>query len=313
MGILDSVLGGGSQEAKVEIPQYIRKPSEYIGNRINNTLRDPAMGEFTPEQQTALDRIIAEATGGAGYAPGSENFLSNLFASGGLTTGQGALAEGLIGGQYVNPAFGETMRVAFGGDVGANPWLDSTFNRAADVAGENFRDNVVAGMDNEFAASGRLGSKAYANARGSAEDAYGRQLNDLANEVYGGAYQGDMARKDAALGQLSGLGQQDLQNRIAGAGLYQQGIGNMFGGISAMPAVDAGRYSDAERLFQVGTTIKDLPWDSLRTGANILGSLQSPTSTTQTSNPNPFGQAIGLGAGILGINAQIARAAAGGA
>jgi hypothetical protein len=295
------VLGGGSQTAKVKIPQYIRKPSEHIGNRVNELIRDPSQNEFTPEQQTALDRIIGEATGGAGYAPGSQDFLSNLFASNGLTTGQSALAGGLIGGQFQNPALAETMRVAFGGDVGSNPWLDASFGRAADVAGENFRDNVVADMDQGFAASGRLGSKAYAQARGSAEDAYGRQLNDLANEVYGGAYQTDMARKDAALGQLGGLGQQDLQNRIAGAGLYQQGIGNMFGGVSAMPTVDASRYSDLERLFQAGTTIKDLPWGSLNMGANVLGKLQAPTSTTQTSNPNPFGQLIGLGTGIAGL------------
>lgn len=301
MGVLDSVLGGGSQKTKVSIPQYVRKPSEYIGNRTNELMRDPSQNEFTSEQQTALDRIIAEATGGAGYTGGSEDFLSNLFASNGLTTGQNALASGLISGDYVNPAYGETARVAMGGDVGQNPWLDAAFGRAANVAGENFRDNVVADMDQGFAASGRLGSKAYAQARGSAEDAYGRQLNDLANEVYGGAYQTDMARKDAALGQLAGLGQQDVQNMLAGAGLYQQGIGNMFGGISAMPTVDAGRYSDAERLFQTGSTIKGLPWESLRMGANTLGQLQTPTSTTQTSNPNPFGQLIGIGTGFAGL------------
>jgi hypothetical protein len=36
-------------------------------------------------------------------------------------------------------------------------------------------------------------------------------------------------------------------------------------------------------------------------GANVLGKLQAPTSTTQTSNPNPFGQLIGLGTGIAGL------------
>lgn len=301
MGILDSVLGGGSQKTETRLPGYITIPSRDISRITTGLINDPSQREFTPEQQTAWDRIVAEATGGAGYAPGSENFLSNLFASGGLTTGQGALAEGLIGGQYVNPAFGETMRIAYGGDVGNNPWLESTFNRAADVAGENFQNNVIAGMDNQFAQTGRLGSKAYAQARGTAEDAYGRQLNDLANEVYGGAYQSDMAAKNAALGQLAGLGQQDVQNRIAGAGLYQQGTENMFGGVSAMPTVDAGRYSDWERLFQAGTTERDLPWDSLRAGAGIIGSLQHGQSTQQQNNPNKIGQAIGYGTALMGM------------
>ena len=300
MGLGSLLGGGGSQSTKVKIPQYVRKPSEYIGNSVFNLMQDPAQNQFTSEQQTALDRIIGQAMGGAGYQPGSQNFLSDLFANNGLTTGQDALARGLIGGGYVNPAMGETARVAMGGDVGRNPFLDSAFGRAAGVMGENFQDNVLADMDSGFAASGRLGSKAYAKARGSAEDAYGRQLNDLANEVYGGAYQSDMARKDAALGQLAGLGQQDVQNRLSGAGLYQQGIGNRFGGISAMPTVDASRYSDAERLFQAGNTIRGLPWESLRIGSDIVGRLQAPASTTTSTNPNPFGQLMGYGIAGLG-------------
>jgi hypothetical protein len=301
MGILDSVLGGGSQKTETRLPGYITIPSKDISRITTSLINDPKQRHFNPTQSDALNRIIGEATGGAGYAPGSQDFLSDLFASNGLTTGQSALAGGLIGGQFQNPALAETMRVAFGGDVGSNPWLDASFNRAADVAGENFRDNVVADMDQGFAASGRLGSKAYAQARGSAEDAYGRQLNDLANEVYGGAYQTDMARKDAALGQLAGLGQQDVQNRIAGAGLFQQGTDNMFGGVSAMPTVDASRYSDLERLFQAGNTIQQQPWQSLNMGADIIARLQHGTSTQQQNNPNKVGQLIGYGTSLMGM------------
>ncbi|MBL8302358.1 MAG: tail fiber domain-containing protein, partial [Ideonella sp.] len=153
-------------------------------------------------------------------------------------------------------------------------------------------------MDQGFAASGRLGSKAYAKARGSAEDAYGRQLNDLANEVYGGAYQFDQGRKDQALGQLGALGQQSVDNRIAGAGLYQQGIGNLFSGVGAMPGVDAARYSDFDRLFQAGTTVQQQPWQSSRMGANIINSLQG--GQTASTDPNPWGQIAGLAATALG-------------
>ena len=40
MGILDSVLGGGSQQVKTKIPGYIEDPSSFIGYRVNKLTRD---------------------------------------------------------------------------------------------------------------------------------------------------------------------------------------------------------------------------------------------------------------------------------
>ena len=294
MGVLDSVLGGGSQTSSSHLPGYVEDPAKTIGYRTNYLLNQPGQQGFNNTQKSGLYGIINEAMAGNTYAPGAENFLSNLFGGNGLNAEQTGLASGLINGSYVNPAMAETQRVAMGGDVGGNPWLDSTFNRAADVMGKNFQDNVVAGMDNQFAAAGRSGSKAYANARNTAEDAYGRQLNDLSNEIYGGAYQSDMARKDAALGQLAGLGQQDVTNRLAGSGLYQTGTENLFGGVSAMPTVDSARYGDLERLFQAGNTIQQQPWQSLQMGSGIIGRLPYPQSAMTQSNPSALGQAMGL-------------------
>ena len=308
MGILDSVLGGGSQTSSSHLPGYIEDASKNIGYRVNQLIGMPGQQGFNQTQKNGLYGIINEAMGGNGYAPGAENFLTGLFSGNGLNAEQTGLASGLINGQYTNPAMAETQRVAMGGDVGQNPWLDAAFNRGADVMGENFQNNVLAGMDNQFAAAGRGGSKAYAQARGSAEDAYGRQLNDLANQVYGGAYQTDMARKDAALGQFANLGQQDVQNALAGAGLYQQGTQNLFGGVDAMPTVDAGRYSDYERLFQGGNTIQQQPWQSLQLGSSILGNLPYPQKTMTQSNPNQLGQAIGLGASLAGIGMRFSDA-----
>ena len=308
MGLMDSILGGGSQSTSSHLPGYIEDASKNIGYRVGQLVNQPGQQGFNQTQRNGLYGIINEAMGGNAYASGAEDWLSGLFSGNGLNAEQSGLASGLINGQYVNPAMAETQRVAMGGDVGQNPWLDAAFNRSADVMGKNFQDNVVAGMDNQFAAAGRGGSKAYANARGTAEDAYGRQLNDLANEVYGGAYQTDMARKDAALGQLGALGQQDVQNMLAGSGLYQQGTGNLFGGIDAMPNVDSARYGDLTRLFQAGNTIQQQPWQSLQMGSNILGNLAYPQSATTQSNPNQLGQAIGLGTSLAGLGMMFSDA-----
>ena len=162
---------------------------------------------------------------------------------------------------------------------------------------------MVADLDTEYAASGRSGSLRYAKARGSAEDAYGKQINDLANSIFGGAYNADLGRRDQALTSLAGLGQQDVQNRLLGAGLYNQGTENLFGALQASGLVDASRFTDAERLFQAGNTIYDQPYQQLERGAGILGQLQFPTSQRTSQNVNPFSQLLGAGIGIAGAAA----------
>ena len=142
----------------------------------------------------------------------------------------------------------------------------------------------------------------YAGERNRAEDAYGRQINDLANQVFGGQYNTDLARRDQALGQLGGLGQQDVQNRLSGAGLFQQGLGNVFQGLGQTGAIDQQRFGDPERLLQAGGIIQQRPFVPLQTGANILSGLQG----TPTTNTNPLGQLFGLGV-------QLANSFAGGA
>lgn len=301
MGILDSVLGGGSQSTSSHLPGYIEDPSKAIGYRVNQLVGMPGQQGFNPRQTQAIDTLWGEATSGNPFAQGAEQFIAGTFENGGLNQQQDWLANQLIGGGFVNPAAAETQRVAMGGDVGSNPWLDQTYDRAANVMGQQFQDNAIAGMDSSFAANGRLGSGAYARARNTAEDAFGRQLNDLAGQIYGGAYQSDMARKDAALGQLAGLGQQDVENRLAGSGVYQGGVGNQFNALSGMGAADDARYSDAERMFQIGNTVQQQPWQSLNLGSGIIGRLPYPQSTMTQSNPNAFGQLMGLGTAIGGF------------
>ena len=60
-------------------------------------------------------------------------------------------------------------------------------------------------------------------------------------------------------GQLGGLGQQDVANRLAGAGLYQQGRQNVFAGLGQAAGIDAMRYADPTRLYEAGTMIQNQP------------------------------------------------------
>lgn len=86
-----------------------------------------------------------------------------------------------------------------------NPYLDSTFNKSADAVRQR--------LDSQFAAAGRYGADAHQNVM---SDAY----NDLATQVYGGAYENDMNRRMQALGMAP-----ELDAAIADAALrrYQAG------------------------------------------------------------------------------------------
>lgn len=283
-----------------ELPSFIQRPSQEIGNRIGNILNRPTQRTFNPTEEEGVQGLIRQAQAGNPFLGQSTNFLQGLFQSGGLNQAETGLAGGLIGGEAINPAAGETARIAFGGELGQNPFLESQFNRAANVVGENFRENIVPGLDNEYAAAGRSGSRRYAGERNRAEDAYGRQINDLANQVFGGQYNQDLARRDQALGQLGQYGQQDVQNRLSGAGLFQQGLSNVFQGLGQTGAIDQQRFTDPERLLQAGGIIQQRPFVPLQTGANILAGLQG----TPTTNTNPLGQLFGLGTQLANSFAQ---------
>lgn len=300
MGFADTLFGGGSQTAQTKLPDYIRQPADDIGTAIGNIFkkRGPALNS---QQQQALTGIEQTASAGDPLFPYGQQFLGNIFGNGGLTQGQDALGNALVNGQFVNPAFAETARIAYGGDVGTNPYLEATFKRAADVAGQNYRENVIPGMDRAFASQGRLGSNAYANARNRSEEAYGRNVNDLATTIFGGAYEGDRNRQMTALGQLGGLGQEDVANRLQGANIFQQGTANQFGAAGMLPQFNQLQYADLDRLFSAGTTRQDARYAEANRAAGALGQLPYGQTTTQSASINPLSGAIGLGTSLLGL------------
>ena len=209
--------------------------------------------------------------------------------------GEFGLANALVGGQAINPAAAETARIAYGGELGQNPFLESQFNRAANVAGENFRENVIPGMDTEYAQAGaRAACATPASAIGPRMPMAARStISPIKCMAASTTRTSPGAIRPC--GQLGGLGQQDVANRLAGAGLYQQGRQNVFAGLGQAAGIDAMRYADPTRLFEAGGLIQNAPWGPLQQGAQTLGALQFPSSQTTQENPNPFDAADGHG------------------
>lgn len=104
-----------------------------------------------------------------------------------LVPGAQGLVNDTISGNYLNP---ET-----------NPYLDQTFNRAADLTRTR--------LSSEFAGSGRN--------LGAAQPARSEELQTLASNIFGGNYQAERDRQLGAIGQGLQLDPLNLAiNRIAG-------------------------------------------------------------------------------------------------
>lgn len=301
---LDSVFGGGSQKVESRLPGYKEDAAKAIGYDTKYLVDQQTKNPLNSTQLDAYNRLNATSGEWNPFIDGGTNFYNSLMSGNGLNDQQNDLAYNLTTGGAVNPAQSEVARVAMGGDVGANPYLNAAYNQAAQQVTDNFQKNLVPTMDRNFAATGRLGSNAYAQARNTAEQQTGKALGDLATNIYGGAYQSDMANKNAMLGQYAALGQQGIANQLAGAGLYQQGVGNQTTGVGLTPTLQGLRYDDATRQLQTGTSMQQAPWLPLQYGSSIINPLAAPTSQMQSTN-TPIGtQLIGMGTSIAGTAAM---------
>lgn len=146
------------------------------------------------------------------------------------------VTSGFTGAQ--NPFASQTRE--FAGQT--NPYLDATFNRAA--------DQVQNRLQSSFAASGRN--------IGAARAPAALELNDLANTVYGGAYESDRNRSLSELQQQRGIGAQGFEN-AQGRGLddIQQQRALQLSAAGLSPQLASQDYADLAALEGVGGRYED--------------------------------------------------------
>ena len=206
--------------------------------------------------------------------------------------------------------------------AGGNPFLDATFNRAA--------DQVQNRLQSSFAGSGRN--------IGAARAPAALELNDLANTVYGGAYQQDANRQfgydqigagtfDAERGRMLSDLQQQRGIQLGAAGMAPGLATTDYQDLAALEGV-GGRYEDqaGQRIdeqisrFNFDQNAPDMNLD--RYLARIQGAFPGQSVTQSTPNTRnraggalggaatgatlgasfgPYGAALGaLGGGLLG-------------
>lgn len=83
-------------------------------------------------------------------------------------------------------------------DPASNPMLDATYKRAARAMGDEYRDATQPGIAAAFARAGAFGGSAQQNTESKARYGLGRNLEELATNVYGGAYENERGRQQQA-------------------------------------------------------------------------------------------------------------------
>lgn len=157
-----------------------------------------------------------------------------------------------------------------GGFLNSNPYLDQTFNRAA--------DQVQARMTNSLAGQGLTNT--------GVQQAYGRQLNDLATNVYGQNYARERGIMQQAVPMSAAIPQAQSQ-LLLGAG----DVGRDFDQANINEAI---RRFEEQRLY---------PYSQAEVLGRAIGLSMGSGGTISTTSPGyyqPSSTAGMLGGGLLG-------------
>lgn len=244
---------------------------------------------------------------------GIQPYLKNLYSrantqygkplkyySGSTVADLSSQTQGALGGLYnfgMNQtpygAAGQDMltQTLQGGYLNSNPYLDATYDRAADAVSRQFSQAVLPGIGTQFSQAGRLGSGAHENAADWAMDSLGRQLTGLATDIYGGNYAQERQNQMGAAGMVPGMQQAEAQRMGA--------------------ALGAGQIYDAQAQAQLTDKVNRFnfqqmePWQRLQmyqgaiTGGGASGGTQTTTAPAQSNLPMYLGAGL-TGGGLIG-------------
>lgn len=231
------------------------------------------VASFAPYQTQALEQV-------GGITPYAQN-LANLTAGQvGTTAGGGYLGTGV---PYALQNIGDyqtasTMAGAYL-DPSSNPFLRGTFNAAAQPVINAYQTAIAPGLTAASQRAGQFGSTA-ANEQGQINQYnLGRNLDELAAGIYGGAYGQERGIQSGTINQNQQLTAQAFQNerqrQIQAATMGPQAIASL--------------YQPANTLYGAGAQIQ-------QQGQNVL---DTDYANAVARYEAPFNELQGLGGAML--------------
>lgn len=174
------------------------------------------------------------------------------------------LAYGTIGGQFLTPD--------------TNPYLKGAYDTAAQAVTDQYRYATAPSTQAEFARAGAFGGSAQNQTRALQQYGLGRTLNDLANQMYSGAYENERGRQMQMMGLLPTYQQARMYGpqQLAAQGAQRQGM--------VQTLYDTEYQNQLARSGWPFTAASAL---SGGISGGLPGGLGSTSSSTSSSQPNP--------------------------
>ena len=269
-------MGGGqpsnvTQTSVQQLPSWLNNANTYGSQQAQN-LYNTGGPQYYPGNTVAPFSPMQEQ-----YFSGVENLAQN-----GLPSSNAAqnYTTSVLNGNYLNPQ--------------TNPYLQDTFNQAANA--------VQNKLGTEFAGSGRNPEMSGA--------AQADQMNQLATQIYGGAYNTGIQQMQGALQESPQVAQQSLTglNALNTAGAQLQGQSqNMIGAnqdlynyYSQLPWTNLSNYmNQVNSLAHGSNTANTTPFYGPSKGESALGGAATGAATGAMVG-GPYGALIGGGIGLVG-------------
>lgn len=232
---------------------------------------------YSPVTQQALDLTSQRALSGSPVTQAADAATTNILNNGGTNNAANPLLTGIANGSTLN----------------SNPYIDQNFNAAA----RGVTDNINA----VFGGAGRGGS-------GTNQDFLGKNLSDLAANMYGHNYDTQIGSRDQALGLLSNNYNTGQQQQIQAGALAPNLAGQDYTDLQNLLNVGGAYDSQAQQYTQDALNrwnfTQQQPWNNLQNYAGAvsgLGSLGGTTSSagTQTQPSQGLMPTLAGAAGML--------------
>ena len=197
---------------------------------------------FSPDTQQGINGLREQYQGSPTGFDAASGTLTNLAGSTGANNP--FMSEIKTAGDRQNTA-GNGVLNEFANSNQSNPYLDQTFDKAADKVSNN--------VNAMFSGSGRYGSGAH-------QGVMGDTMGDLATSVYGGAYESDANRRFGAAEALGAREAGDINRQFtsanARAGLGQATNSQAMQAASMLPGMDQYGQSNNHGLMQLGAGLE---------------------------------------------------------
>lgn len=261
VGALGGLLGSGDNTTtqQTQLPDYLQPYGPLYAQQGYNLSQQPynpypyeTVAPFTQDQTTAMDQVRQRAMSGSPVVNAAQQQQLNT-----------------INGQYLNPD--------------TNPYLQQTYDQAADRVTDSFARGTAAQTDARFTREGAFGGSAWNEIQGANQQALGDSLSGLAANIYGNNYANERSRQQQAAQFSPNFAAQDYRDAEAllNVGGMQQQQGQQY------LSDDYSRFQQAQQY----------PYQQFQT----FGQLFNPNLGSSATQTQPgVGAANGLLGGALG-------------